>query len=209
MCALLPQIGWHKHSILSDKTMFIHNRLMSEANITRCCAFLSAHGINFERFDHIAVFTVDECQDLLAHIPGAGTKNLFLRNKSGRDHFLVTVPQKKQVDLRALAETLGFGRLSFASADRLRQHLGVEPGSVTPLGLMNDSEKRVRFIVDRDLLSHDYWQMHPLSNHATLLLHRNDVESFVKITQHSWSVLELNNLTSGLNSQATRTIEEA
>lgn len=167
---------------------------MSEEAAARCCAFLSELGIVFERFDHPAVFTVEQGETLLAHVPGAGTKNLFLRDKSGRTHFLLTVPEKKQVDLKTLANSLGMSRLSFASADSLIRYLGVEPGSVTLLGLMNDTEKNVKFLIDQDLLLHDRWQMHPLTNQATLVLKRSDVEHFVISTGHTWSVLSVASL---------------
>ena len=172
----------------------MHYSAMSQAMIDGCCQFLNSHGIKFERFDHPAVFTVEQGRNLLAHIPGAGTKNLFLRNKSARNYFLITVPEEKAVDLKSLAETLGVGRLSFGSPEKLRQYLGVEPGSVTLLGLINDRDKHVQFLVDQQLLAFDIWQMHPLVNQATLLLHKEAVRRFVEITGHSWNAIKIDKL---------------
>lgn len=164
---------------------------MRNEQIERCCEYLRGLQIEFERFDHPPVFTVEEGRELLAHIPGAGTKNLFLRDKSGRNHILVTVPEEKRVDLKKFADTLEFGRLSFASAERLMRLLGVEPGSVTLLGLINDTEQKVQFIIDNELVSQDRLQMHPLTNCATLVIKTGDVEAFVMASGHTWNIHEI------------------
>jgi Ala-tRNA(Pro) deacylase len=100
--------------------------------------FLADHGIELQRFEHPPVMTVEESERLVPRLPGAKTKNLFLRDKKGARHFLVTVPYKVAVDLIALGVQLGAGRLGFASAERLMKHLGVTPGWVSLLALVND-----------------------------------------------------------------------
>src|SRR5262249_14030476 len=102
-------------------------------------AFLDSHGISYQRHDHPAVFTVEDVKQLRLPIDGTQTKNLFLRDEKGRKHFLVVVGHDKQVDLRGLSAAIGSSKLSFASPDRLRTHLGIEPGSVSMLALVNDS----------------------------------------------------------------------
>src|SRR5438552_12931117 len=99
-------------------------------------AFLAHHGIRLQRFAHPPVMTVEESERLVPRLPGAKTKNLFLRDKKGERHLLVTVPHDLSVDLKALGTTLGVDRLGFASADRLMKYLGVSPGSVSLLGLV-------------------------------------------------------------------------
>jgi Ala-tRNA(Pro) deacylase len=94
----------------------------------------------YQRFDHPAVYTCEESDRLCPKMPGSGTKNLFLRDNAGKRHFLVVVEKDKSVDLKKLKEIIGVSKLGFASEERLKKHLGLTPGSVTLLGLVNDSE---------------------------------------------------------------------
>ncbi len=93
--------------------------------------------------------TVEESERLVPPLPGAKTKNLFLRDKKGARHFLVTVPAARAVDLNALGAALGAGRLGFASPERLHKHLAITPGSVSLLALVNDAAGAVEFVIDR------------------------------------------------------------
>jgi Ala-tRNA(Pro) deacylase len=147
-------------------------------------AFLDEHAIAYQRCDHPAVYTVEEAARLVPPLPGAKTKNLFLRDKPGRRHFLVCVPAAKQVDLKLLSDVVEAARLSLGSAGRLRQHLGVEPGAVTLLAVFNDPAHGVDLFVDEDLWQADAFQFHPLVNTATLVLSREAVARFVELTGH-------------------------
>ncbi len=153
--------------------------------------FLSAHNIAFERHDHEAVYTCEQADCL--DIPGsaAKTKNLFLRDRKGRRHFLVTVGAEKTVDIKALEELLGVKGLSFASAERLEQYLGLTPGAVTILGVINDRDHAVEVVVDSDLWCRDAIQCHPLVNTSTLILSRDDIRQFLDITGHEVHVVEV------------------
>lgn len=142
------------------------------------CACLAKAGIAFDLYEHEPVFTVEEGLVLMKDIPGHGTKNLFLRDKKGRRFFLVTVCEEKRVDLSALGDLLGVGRLSFASAERLKELLGVEPGSVTLLALMNDINHAVEFHFDADLYQYGLIQCHPLRNDATVTIEPRSVDRF-------------------------------
>src|ERR1043166_4794364 len=102
--------------------------------------FLAQHRIDAQRFDHPPVMTVEESERLVPKLPGAKTKNLFLRDKKGARHFLVTVRHDLAVDLNALGAVLGVGRLGFASPERLAKYLGITPGSVSLLALVNDQQ---------------------------------------------------------------------
>ena len=95
--------------------------------------FLEGNEVGYERHDHEAVFTVEESKQLSPELEGASTKNLFLRDKKGSRHFLVTVQEDKQIDLKALSGKLDSSRLSFASPERLKTLLGIAPGSVSLL----------------------------------------------------------------------------
>jgi Ala-tRNA(Pro) deacylase len=147
-------------------------------------AFLAEHGITYQRCDHPAVYTVEQAARLVPPLPGAKTKNLFLRDKSGRRHLLVCVPAAKQVDLKVLSGVVGTTRLSFGSADRLRRHLGVEPGAVTLLAVFNDTAHGVDLWVDEDLWQADAFQFHPLVNTSTLVMSREAVRRFLELTGH-------------------------
>jgi Ala-tRNA(Pro) deacylase len=154
-------------------------------------AFLADHRIAYQRCDHPPVYTVEEAARLVPPLPGAKTKNLFLRDKAGRRHFLVCVPAAKQVDLRALSEAIGADRLSFSSPDRLKRCLGVEPGAVTLLAVFNDPGGAVSLFVDEELWQADAFQFHPLVNTATLVMSRPEVERFAALTGHALQVVRV------------------
>ena len=129
---------------------------------------LSSLGIACERFEHPPVPTVEEAQKHWAGIDAAHCKNLFLRNQKGNRHYLVIIAHTRRADLRAVANQIGDGKLSFASPERLMTYLGVTPGSVSPAGLINDREHHVRVFLDRDLKSAERISFHPNVNTATL-----------------------------------------
>src|SRR2546421_9154900 len=110
-------------------------------------------GISFDRYEHPPVATVEEAETHWAGIDATHCKNLFLRNQKGTRHYLVIVIAAKKADLRAVAEQIGDGKLSFASPARLMTHLGLTPGSVSPFGLIHDRDHAVRVVLDRDLKS--------------------------------------------------------
>jgi len=153
--------------------------------------FLRAHAIDAQRVEHPPVMTVEESERLVPPLPGAKTKNLFLRDKKGARHFLVTVPHDLVVDLDALGTTIGAGRLGFASADRLQRHLGVAPGSVSLLALVHDREHAVEFVIDRRLWNADAVHAHPLVNTATLVVAHEALERFLAATGHTPRIAEI------------------
>src|SRR5215203_7494244 len=113
-------------------------------------AKLAALGIAQHTVEHPPVFTVEQAKEHRGVLPGHHIKNLFLRNKK-EEMWLVVALEDRAIDLKRLGEVLGAGRLSFGSADRLKRHLGVEPGSVTPLSLINDEARAVRLVLDRGM----------------------------------------------------------
>ena len=154
-------------------------------------AFLAGHGIEAQRFEHPPVMTVEESERLVPKLPGAKTKNLFLRNKKGDRHLLVTVPHDLAVDLGALGIEIGAGRLGFASADRLLKHLGVTPGSVSLLALVNDASHAVEFVIDRHLWEADAVHAHPLVNSATMVMPHRELERFLAATGHDVRIIDV------------------
>ena len=153
--------------------------------------FLRVHDVHYQKFDHPAVFTCEEAERLLPTMPGMHTKNLFLRDKPGKRHILVSVPYEKRVDIRPLGAMLEAKDLSFASPDRLKKYLGVDPGSVTILGLINDSDHAVEVIIDEELWKADAVGCHPLVNTGTLVIPHDSLETFLKATGHVWEVIDV------------------
>jgi Ala-tRNA(Pro) deacylase len=154
-------------------------------------AFLRDHGITAARHSHPPVMTVEESERLVPKLPGAKTKNLFLRDKKGARHFLVTVPHDLQVDLNALGSVLDAGRLGFASAERLTKHLGIAPGSVSLLALVNDPAAAVEFVIDGALWDAPAVQAHPLVNDATMVIPHAELERFLAATGHAARVIDV------------------
>jgi Ala-tRNA(Pro) deacylase len=141
---------------------------------------LQALDIRYELFEHPPVHTSDEAAIHWQAISGAAVKNLFLRNKKGDRHYLVILGIDKQADLRHLVKVIGDDRLSFGSPERLQKYLGVTPGSVSPLGLIHDSARAVRVIVDSDLRTAERLIFHPNDNTASLTISGVDFLRFLE-----------------------------
>lgn len=152
---------------------------------------LAELGIEAETVEHEPVFTVAESRPVKARIPGAHSKNLFVKDKKGR-LFLITAKDETPIDLKRVHEAIGAsGRVSFGSADQLREALGVEPGSVTPFAVVNDSEGQVTVILDANLMEHERVNFHPLVNSMTTGVHRDDLVRFLRATGHEPRILRL------------------
>jgi Ala-tRNA(Pro) deacylase len=129
-------------------------------------AFLDRLEAGATTHEHPAVFRVEEGAAVKAAIPGAHTKNLFLKDARGQ-LWLISAEDRSRIDLKRLHRVIGSGRLSFGSAELMAATLGVTPGSVTALALVNDEERRVRFVLDRTLAEAPLVNFHPLANTAT------------------------------------------
>ncbi|WP_374387262.1 prolyl-tRNA synthetase associated domain-containing protein [Brevundimonas sp.] len=135
----------------------------------RLLAWMAEQGIEHVTHDHPAVFRVEEGLELKAALPGAHTKNLFLKDKKGR-LWLISARQDTVIDLKRAPASIGSDRLSFGNETLMWETLGVRPGSVTALGLINDLDRRVTFVLDRRLWDADTVNFHPLTNTATTAL---------------------------------------
>ena len=145
----------------------------------RVAHYLATLGIPFERHEHPAIATAEEGEVHWAGIEAVHCKNLFLRNQKGTRHYLVILAHTKRADLRSVADQIGDGTLSFASAERLMKYLGVTPGSVSPFGLIHDHDHHVRVDLDRELKQAPRISFHPNINTATLVLTYGDFERFL------------------------------
>lgn len=141
-------------------------------------AHLDAHGIAHSTLDHPAVFRVEEGLAIKAALPGGHTKNLFL--KDGKDQlWLISALGETAIDLKTLPAVIGSGRLSFGKPEPMWETLGATPGSVTALGLINDTDHRLRFVVDAALWRADPVNFHPLANTATTALTQAGFRAFL------------------------------
>lgn len=162
-------------------------------NPTAIYQFLAKHHISYERYDHPPVYTCDEANELCPEMPANAvkTKNLFLRDKKGKRHFLVTVGDEKSVDLKALKNLLGLSKIGFASPERLQKHLGLESGSVTILGVLNDTNHAVEVIIDKLVWQAEAIRCHPLVNTSTLVISQQNICRFLELTGHVVQVLDV------------------
>jgi Ala-tRNA(Pro) deacylase len=137
-------------------------------------ADLASLAIPFAAHEHVAVFTVEESRKIDAGIPGTHSKNLFLKDAGGA-YWLVTVPAQARVDLKALPGAIGCKRVSFAKAQDMQRLLGIAPGSVTPLAMINAAPESVNVVLDSALAAAGRVNVHPLRNTATLGLSGADI----------------------------------
>lgn len=129
--------------------------------------YLESEHIPFQLHHHPPVFTVAEASSISHSIPGAHCRNLFLRDKKG-SMILLTLRDTTAIDLKKLSGSLGMGRLSFGSPERLWTYLGVVPGSVTPLAILNDTERQVRPLFESAMMAESIINFHPLDNSMTV-----------------------------------------
>lgn len=157
-------------------------------------AKLDALGIAHETVAHEPAFTVNDAQHLRGELEGAHIKNLFLRDKK-KNIWLVTVLEERDVDLKQLRGALGAkGNLSFGSPELLMECLGVIPGAVTPLGVVNDRDGRVSVVLDKGILDHDLANVHPLRNDRTTQIASRDLLKLLEAENHPPTVLDFSDL---------------
>ena len=148
--------------------------------------------IPFVRVDHDHADTIEICHEVEKVLGSQICKNLFLCNRQQTDFYLVLMPGEKKFLTKELSAQLGVSRLSFGSADMMTELLGLTPGSVTVMGLMNDHEKKVRLIVDREVLEQEYFACHPCINTASLKFRTKDLtDKLIPALKHEMTVVEL------------------
>lgn len=155
--------------------------------------YLDSIGVDQTTYGHEPVFTVAESEYLKKEIPGAHTKNLFLKDDK-KQLWLISAVQDTIINLRALSKVLPAKNLRFAQADLLREHLGVEPGSVTWFALINDQGKQVKAILDKSLFDYELVGFHPLKNNATTVVQPQDLITFVESLDHEYLIFDFKEL---------------
>ena len=140
--------------------------------------------IKYDVLEHQAVYTVEEAKQLEDMIEGLGCKNLFLTDKKG-NYFLLVLEENKKANLKELAKLLNVSKLTFASEEALQEILGLEPGSVTPLSIINDKENKVLLIIDNDIVEEKIL-VHTNTNTKTMSIEFKDIEKLIEYTNHKY-----------------------
>lgn len=154
-------------------------------------AFLASLHIDVVTRQHPPLRTVAESQALRGEIAGLHTKNLFLKDRKD-NYFLVTAAEEASIDLKTIHTVIGAaGKVSFGSAEKMAELLGVVPGAVTPFGLVNDAAGRVRCILDAELMRHAVVNAHPLVNTATTSIAPAELVRFLQATGHEPAILKV------------------
>ena len=154
--------------------------------------FLDELGVDYQRVDHEAAFTMNACRDIDALLETEMCKNLFLCNRQKTDFYLLLISGEKTFKTKELSQQIGSARLSFAGAEYMEKYLNITPGSVSIMGLMNDTQNRVKLLIDREIAESEYLGCHPCINTSSLKLRTKDVlEKFLPKVHHSYQVLDL------------------
>ena len=155
-------------------TTFMSKQMPEEQLFT----LFKSYAIEYQLHKHEPIATVAEGLHIAEKIPGAHSKNLFLRNKRKTYYCLVSIIESKLVDLKKLSQKLGHGGLSFGSPQSLLDKLNIKPGAVTPYALINNTEQDVQFFLDEDLLTATHVNFHPLRNDMTVTVPTEDFKKF-------------------------------
>lgn len=154
--------------------------------------FLDSLGLHYDTLKHPVAYTIEECNKVRDLIHAPVFKNLFLTNKQQTAFYLLVMPGDKVFKTKYLSAQINSARLSFAGEDFMQAFLGLSPGSVTPLGLMNDTEKKVKLLLDRDLLQYPVFACHPCINSASVVMKLDDlIQTVLPATGHeiTWVTL--------------------
>ena len=152
---------------------------------------LNELNIKFNYHEHPPVPTINEAKRYWKNIEATHCKNIFFRNHKGNKHYLVILNSEQQLDIHDLEKRLKQGKLSFASARRLTKYLGVEQGSVSPFGLINDEKNHVHLFIDHNLQKAQTISFHPNANTASLVIEYKDFIRFLDWSGNGYEFLRL------------------
>ena len=154
--------------------------------------FLDKLGIEYQRIDHEAAFTMEVCEEIDKTLGATICKNLFLCNRQKTDFYLLMIPGDKTFKTKELSHQIGSARLSFASPQDMEKYLDITPGAVSIMGLMNDKDNVVRLLVDEDLLKEEWIGCHPCVNTSSIRVKTKDMfDTVMKAMHHEMTVVKL------------------
>ena len=151
--------------------------------------YLRTNQIEYVLHEHPAVYTCEEAEKYCGDIPGLACKNLLLKDKKGRRYFLIVLPAEKRADLKKIGKTVNEKKVSFASPEALKEKLGLEPGAVSPFGLLNDTSHEVEVYVDKKVYNADIVSFHPNRNTASLELTGDMFRKFLQALENKVHVI--------------------
>jgi len=178
-----------KMEIFDGRPADLAGRLPRE---TRVYDYLERLGIEYKRVDHEAAMTMKACEEIDEVLDIFICKNLFLCNRQKTAFYLLMMPGDKKFKTKELSSQIGSARLSFAEADDMLKYLDIEPGSLSVMGLMNDTDNGVRLLVDEDVKSGEYIGCHPCVNTSSLKIKTSDIfEKFLPAVGHEAQFVHL------------------
>ena len=149
-------------------------------------------GVSYDRVDHEPAMTMEICQEIDKVLQAVICKNLFLCNRQETSFYLLMIPDNKVFHTKDLSSQIGSARLSFAKAEYMEQFLDITPGSVSVLGLMNDTEHRVQLLIDEDVLNSEFVGCHPCINTSSIRFRTSDlVEKVIPAMKHPFVKVKL------------------
>lgn len=153
---------------------------------------LDSLGVSYQRIDHHAAMTMEECEDIDRILDATICKNLFLCNRQETAFYLLMIPGDKTFKTKDISAQIGSARLSFGKPEFMEQFLDITPGSVSVMGLMNDKENRVQLLIDEDILKGEYIGCHPCVNTSSLRIKTQDmVEKIIPAMKHEPIIVKL------------------
>jgi Ala-tRNA(Pro) deacylase len=154
-------------------------------------SLLERLAIQYEYHEHPPLATIEDAKIHWVNYNSGRCKNIFFRNHKGDKHYLVILEHLRQLNIRDLEQRLKQGKLTFASDQRLKKYLGVEPGSVSPFGLINDTENHVHLFIDEKLNEFERLTFHPNINTASLVISKSDFLKFLEYTGNTFEFIRL------------------
>lgn len=160
---------------------------------------LSRYNIPYEKYDHAPVFTCEDAKRIIPDLPGVANKNLFLKDKKEGRYFLIVLEESRRLDISRMGCLLNVGRLTMGSPDDLVKILGIKPGSVSLMALVNDEARCMSVIIDQEIWNSELIQCHPGVNTSTLIIPRDDMDRFLKALGYEITVMELPKIDFGID----------
>lgn len=164
---------------------------MKSDRIEKVLQYLNEHDIQYTWYTHEEAPTIEIARTQWRADGSKHCKNLFFRNHKGNKHYLVILDCEQDLNIHDLEQRLHQGKLSFASPQRMERYLGLQPGSVSPFGLINDTENHIHMFIDANLRKHEMLSFHPNDNHATVVISYNDFMKYLAEVGNSYEFIDM------------------